>query len=420
MMETEIVPQDVVATIGAAEAGAATTTTTTTTTDSPPRQNVMEFPSFAQPPKQRQQSTRRLRQLGRSARRRGRKLKEIAALERGLVVRQLQQQVLLQNNIDATTLPMTTLENDFITRHSSSSSFDRAIVVLPTDRNRIWPAVLELRQKKQINDINVKGTTNDGLTNDDEISLLRQLGYIPGNAIQIVCRAKDLTSYMTTTTTRTPQQIDQPEQRWLSFQQHIGLQHDDPNSPLVIQLYPIVYRNPHRGGKSCGSKFKLRKRQKRTNLNPSTQITRMDEDPEEKRTRISNKDEEDDNDDADSMLIEPFPTMYWLTHPSLRGIVSKLELEGYGKQLEQRLKHSDNELYRTMMERAHLSYGQERYDLLSNSDRQLIQSYQWETAFSAKKRGIDGMTNPMAVKCLHAHLAHYLSHSIGCQQNIIG
>ena len=122
------------------------------------------------------------------------------------------------------------------------------------------------------------------------------------------------------------------------------------------------------------------------------------------------------------MLIEPFPTIYWLTHPLLRCLVSKLELEGYGIQLERRLQNDSTAVQ--MMTRAHEAYGQERYSFLSESDIQLIQSYGWEKAF-ATSRGIAGISNDhhhrtMAVKCLHAHLAHYLSHSTGSSHNIVG
>ena len=123
------------------------------------------------------------------------------------------------------------------------------------------------------------------------------------------------------------------------------------------------------------------------------------------------------------MVIEPFPTIYWLTHPLLKCIVSKLELEGYGLQLERRLHENVDDAIH-MMTLAHETYGQERYQLLSESDQQLIQDYRWEAAF-ATSRGIAGISQKnnkhiCAVKCLHAHLAHYLSHSIGSQYNIVG
>ena len=321
----------------------------------------------------------RRRILGRAARRRQRKFKEICAME---------QQLLLNMAPTATTTTVTPVNDTITTTNNTTTTIATSTTsttnphpqVLPTDRDRIWPAVLEQRR-----------TT---WTTADNVTLTGQLGYVPGNAIRVVCRMRDLG-------TMTPMLLHRP----LSSSSSVSLAAasvaaaaegsnfmvDDDQSPVVIQLYPLVYRNPHLGGKSGGKRFKLRKRQKVTASNGNNN-------DDAAATKSS---------DDDPMLIEPFPTIYWLTHPLLRCIVSKLELEGYGIHLERRLQ-TDTEAVR-QMELAHLAYGQERYSFLTNADRQLIQQLGWDKAF-LPTRGVAGISNARAVKCLHAHLAHYLSH----------
>jgi uncharacterized protein len=114
-------------------------------------------------------------------------------------------------------------------------------------------------------------------------------------------------------------------------------------------------------------------------------------------------------------LVEPFPTIYWLTHPTLHAAIAELERDGYGVHYEQRLAADTVAL--DCMRRAHTTYGKKRWLLLSSTDQAYIQRRNWhESAFSTQ-RGVAGSTNPNAVKCLHAHTAHYLS---GCTDNVIG
>jgi hypothetical protein len=233
--------------------------------------------------------------------------------------------------------------------------------VIPQDRSRVWPAVVEKRNEF-------------GWNNDDENLLIAQLGYLPGNAIRVTCRrthSEELTG---------------------SPHEESSTGNDDP---VVVQLYPIVLREEYSGGKSDGRKFKGRKRQK---LQP------LDDDQQGTSGTIP----------MDGVVLEPFPTMYWLVNPLLRAQISKLEVEGYGANFQQRLAENSDELAR--MKRAHDAYGKERLDLLTTPDRQLIQSRRWESAF-AIDRGVAGIRNFGSVKCLHAHTAHYLS---GNSDNLIG
>jgi hypothetical protein len=118
-------------------------------------------------------------------------------------------------------------------------------------------------------------------------------------------------------------------------------------------------------------------------------------------------------------LLEPFPTLYWLTHPFLRTLTSKLELGDSHNAtiLEKRLLVDPVAL--ESMERAHASYGKERWELLTKTDKELLVSRNWQGAVGTDK-GISGIRKPFAIKCLHAHLAHYLSEGEGSEDNVIG
>jgi hypothetical protein len=239
--------------------------------------------------------------------------------------------------------------------------------VIPVDRDRVWPAVSEQRTLLQ-------------WSTDDEADLVSQLGYLPGNAIRISARTSHVLPLLEVV--------------------------KNGNLPVALQLYPIAIRDEFAGGKS-GRKFKGRKRR---------QVDGKTEDPD------GDGDADDNENDGNTSkkeqsLIEPFPTMFWLTHPLLRVWVSKLELDGLGIRLEQRLASSPESLAR--MEKAHEAYGQERHELLTQDDLGVIRSRGWEAAF-APTRGVAGIRNHTAVKCLHAHAAHYLSEPEGKANNVIG
>lgn len=197
-------------------------------------------------------------------------------------------------------------------------------------------------------------------TKEDETDLVGQLGYLPGNVIHISTRAKAVGC----------------------------LDNADAQAPAVVQLYPMVLREEYKGGKANGRRFKSRKR---------------------RCTDDASKD--------DTSLIEPFPTIYWLTHPTLRVLVSKLELESFGARLEKRLANEEKAM--ESMRRAHEAYGQERKQLLTDSDRALVQERKWDAAFS-ENRGVAGIRNHASIKCLHAHAAHFLSGGSGSSSNVVG
>jgi hypothetical protein len=150
------------------------------------------------------------------------------------------------------------------------------------------------------------------------------------------------------------------------------------------------------------------------------------------REDTSNTDHATANDDDDNVVLEPFPTLYWLTHPLLRILVSQLEVEGWGRQLEERLRN--DAMAQQSMRKAHAHYGSYRYQLLTEEDLQLLKERNWEAALCPDTRGVAGIvfagevgssgskrgttssssssslsSRLCSVKCLHAHAAHYLS-----------
>lgn len=225
---------------------------------------------------------------------------------------------------------------------------------IPIDRNTIWPHCIHFQDK---------------FSNADKTSLISQLGFLPGNAIHITCRLNQIP----------------------------GLKGTSPNEPVAIQLYPLASRL------QSGMTGKARKR-KLYNAS-DTDITAA-------------SDAATDNSASHHkqvVVIEPFPTMFWLTHPLLRILISKLEVIGFGITLEKRLQEQTEYLER--MGRAHKAYGHERFGLLNATDLRLIQERNWTSAVNDTK-GVSGIRKPEAVKCLHAHVAHYLSRPD--DENIVG
>lgn len=91
---------------------------------------------------------------------------------------------------------------------------------------------------------------------------------------------------------------------------------------------------------------------------------------------------------------EPFPTLYWLTCPMLRALVSAMESAGavdewtrrieVDPDLAQRLRNADDEYRR-------------------------LRSAESPSAHMCDAVGIAGQRDPLKVKCLHAHVAAYLA-----------
>lgn len=261
----------------------------------------------------------------------------------------------------------------------------------------------------------------DSLDLDDEQKLTSQLGFVPGNA---VCIAARLTSEFY-------------KRKGTSNQRLV-------TEPSVIKLYPITIRDSYDGGKSDGRKFKGRRRggmrtldDMETGSDVRCVTNATDKSREEKGTvnhqhdsvKQSSKERcwfidssYDSNNQFKRQIIEPFPTLYWLSSPILRSLISQIELskiQGVQK-MEQKLKGSTQ--YLEQMERAHKSYGQARWELLTEEDKEEVLKRGWGEALDAG-RGVAGIrpkrrrfenNNKIieiwdGVKCLHAHAAHYLA-----------
>lgn len=112
---------------------------------------------------------------------------------------------------------------------------------------------------------------------------------------------------------------------------------------------------------------------------------------------------------------DPFPTTCWLTCPLLHAQICKLEDAGWIQTLEKRLQES--EIHVKAMEAAHRNYQTFRWNLLSASDRILVEKMGWSDMLK-EKVGIAGIRVFNSVKCLHCHYAHFLARP--SDQNVIG
>ena len=100
---------------------------------------------------------------------------------------------------------------------------------------------------------------------------------------------------------------------------------------------------------------------------------------------------------------EPFPTLFWLSCPSLVRQIAQLEHQGRIADLEA-LIAQDDELRKELFAN-HRAYIDERWNELSALDRQWVRDQGLVDAFW--ERGIGGIFNWETVKCLHLHYAHH-------------
>lgn len=257
--------------------------------------------------------------------------------------------------------------------------------VLPADRHRSLPGVLERRRtyycaaskdpKRAEIDADV-AISLDHICPGDERLLISQLGFIPGNAVNVAARVEDCPS--------------------LHLLKVIDKYSADASSsaPTVLRLYPLAIRD------ACPKrKFKSRQR------------GQVGAGEDERKSRDWALDGDDE-----SGIIEPFPTQYWLTDPRLRMLISALEISEDCNVKTMEAKLRSNPEYANSMERAHKSYGQERWLLLTDADRKAVTERRWDGALGPV-RGVAGISNYKGVKCLHAHAAHFLA---GCEDNLVG
>ena len=97
---------------------------------------------------------------------------------------------------------------------------------------------------------------------------------------------------------------------------------------------------------------------------------------------------------------KPFPTLFWLTCPLLRRLVSTMESGGLIQEFEYRIERES--VYRERYLKAH-----EETALMKRESLEGLELSEWqkEKLFGS---GIGGIANPLKVKCLHLQLANYL------------
>jgi len=113
----------------------------------------------------------------------------------------------------------------------------------------------------------------------------------------------------------------------------------------------------------------------------------------------------------DGSKIELFPTLFWLTCPTLIEQLSALEQRGYINEVERLL--VEDEQLRQEYQRNHRHYVAERWAALTEEDRALVERRGLVPAL--RDRGIGGLSDWSKVKCLHLHYAHHLARG-----NVIG
>ena len=364
---------------------------------------------------------------------------------------------------------------------------DRCITLEGTKiRRREWRAKLELKRRCHNRSCGHDATADEEddvvpLHPSDEHVLLSQLGYIPGNAICVAARIssmKEDTTTTTTTTTTTKTTSSSSYNHDSSQTQSSSLP-----TPLVVKLYPMAARQKYGGGKSDGRAFKGRRRgAMRLDAEKNVEVNKVIE-PEKQEERDKNAEKEkrestqhispppagkskktkNEIQNDNNLIIEPFPTLYWLTHPQLHTQISKLELStDYNvSKMEERLRSSP--LYLQQMKRAHLSYGRKRWELLTLKDRDYVMQCGWTSALDDSRgvagirlckgdddtcnnsiisennnyRDDNGKTEKQTtttttkqngqrrskgydcVKCLHAHVAHYLAQVSEWEEGLI-
>ena len=296
---------------------------------------------------------------------------------------------------------------------------DENINILPTDRSRSLPGVITRRRQlnhgpnrhgEECNSANMSQmqTEGNGFYKNDETMLTSQLGFIPGNAISVASRVKDiqhiyprLYQLLLSTPAININIHAKPAGTPIA-----NTQIEQQDHPMVLQLYPLVTRDVYHGGKSDGRKFKSRKRGYSKAIAQESDETQNDD--TNNNTGAKDDQKEDKHTQNRTTTIEPFPTMYWLTHPYLRALISQLEIEPTHnvKMMEDKLSSQPNHIQ--TMKDAHESYGNQRWELLTKEDQQDTIDRKWVDALGMK-RGVAGIRNFQTVKCLHTHAAHYLA-----------
>jgi len=327
----------------------------------------------------------------------------------------------------------------------------QAVAVAMTDRNA--PSSDEAASIARDDTNDDDGSSDAALLDPkDEIELRSQLGFVPGNAVCVAARLSEelldaIQKSRSSTCNDGVDDGDGPVTATVNRTASESL--PQPSPPSVLKLYPMAVRESYRGGKTDGRAFKGRRRgamrveDKKDEEDGAVESTTEDIQHKDGGAKLTTKNgkkerawvvvesstnnvEQTNGEETTStnietnirqqqrhqpppqQIIEPFPTLYWLTSPLLRTYISKLEIskEFNVPKMEQRLRSSPSHL--SQMERAHESYGSKRWELLTPADRANIEKRGWKGALD-ERRGVAGIRRRDCVKCLHAHAAHYLA-----------
>lgn len=290
-----------------------------------------------------------------------------------------------------------------------------------TSTYTVWPGVSQRRQEYNSFVTAISNTaeydSNFAImqkSDRDRRSIQRQLGYLPGNALRIAARHRRTS---TNSTTKEKEEVEELEEE----------------EPTVLQLYPLVLREASAGGKSDGHKFKSRQRgtnpKRDDKLPPQTAQQQHEKElsysycdsSSENLCRVRGEDQEvtprvtnhiDWRTSDGNFVVEPFPTIYWITCPRLRSLIGRLEEEGRISVLETKLRN-DSEALQLMAE-AHSVYRSDRWSLLTTTDQEQMNARNWNYV-----GGIAGIQRYDTIKCLHSHVAHYLAKGPS-SRNIVG
>lgn len=104
--------------------------------------------------------------------------------------------------------------------------------------------------------------------------------------------------------------------------------------------------------------------------------------------------------------VHVFPTLYWLTCPYLKKAVGRLEGAGYIAQFQEKLRA--DRVFGQQLRLAHTQYAHARMAQLDPISVALL-AERGDQLQVAMESGIAGSRGQEGIKCLHAHLAHFLA-----------
>jgi hypothetical protein len=97
----------------------------------------------------------------------------------------------------------------------------------------------------------------------------------------------------------------------------------------------------------------------------------------------------------------PFPTLFWLTCPLLHRAVSRLESGDFRELIRRKMMHESG--FKAALRDAEREYGEKREEWAGE-----LGELERSRDYFKDRDGIGG-TRAGGIKCLHAHLAHYLA-----------